>query len=958
MITTSPVSQTVNEGATATFTAAATGTPTPSVAWLVSYDGGATFLPVAGATSTTLSFVAASYMNGAVYVAVFSSGCASEQTAVATLTVTAPASPPAVTLQPESIVVCPGQGGSLDLFLQQGSRLIGSGASGDADQGAAVALSANGNTALVGGVEDNTQQGATWVFTRSGGDWAQQGPKLVGTGAGTLQGGSVALSADGNTALVGGWLTQGSAWAFTRSAGIWTQQGAPLASNDGGPNENFGYAVSLSGDGNTAAVSENYDSALVGAVWIFTRSGGVWTQQGSRLVGTGAVGGAVQGTSVALSGDGNTLAVGGTGDNGGVGAVWVWTRSAGVWTQQGPKLVGTETPGNTTQGVKVALSTDGSTLAVGERNGATPGGIFIWTRSGGVWTQQGPRLVGTGAVGNAHQGTSVGLSGDGNTAISGGFVDSADIGAVWVFTRNGGVWSQQGSKLVGSGSFFPSILPPKQGTSATLSADGRTILSGGIGDFSNGAAWVFATGQESFTAAADGSPTPTIQWQVSVDGGTNFTDMAGATSNGLSVTADPSANGRQYRAVCSSTSGTAISDAASFTVHSPPVVTANPTDLTLADGETAIFTAAASGNPAATVQWQVSAQGIGSYQNIAGATSTVLSFTVTPGTVGNRFRAVFTNTCGTATTGPAVLGSFTTWVPAALAVDTAGNGVLEPGELVFLQPTWTNGTGAAASLTGTTVNFYGPSGPTYSNPGTSGSYGSIANGASASCATCYSIQTNAAVRPVQHWDTTINETITPSATSVNWVVHVGESFPDVPTTQQFYKFIENLFHNGITGGCGGGSYCPGGSTTRAQMAVFLLKGKHGKSFIPPPCTGVFPDVACPSQFADWIEELYHEGITGGCGGGNYCPNSPVRRDQMAAFLLKAEHGSAYVPPVCGGLFPDVACPSLFADWIEQLFHESITGGCGSGNYCPSSPNTRGQMAVFLVKTFGLELYGP
>jgi hypothetical protein len=79
---------------------------------------------------------------------------------------------------------------------------------------------------------------------------------------------------------------------------------------------------------------------------------------------------------------------------------------------------------------------------------------------------------------------------------------------------------------------------------------------------------------------------------------------------------------------------------------------------------------------------------------------------------------------------------------------------------------------------------------------------------------------------------------------------------------------------------------------------------------------------------------------------------------MSAFLLKAEHGSTYVPPACIGIFGDVSCPSLFADWIEQLFHENVTGGCGNGNYCPANPNTRGQMAVFLVKAFGLELYGP
>jgi len=142
------------------------------------------------------------------------------------------------------------------------------------------------------------------------------------------------------------------------------------------------------------------------------------------------------------------------------------------------------------------------------------------------------------------------------------------------------------------------------------------------------------------------------------------------------------------------------------------------------------------------------------------------------------------------------------------------------------------------------------------------------------------------------------------------------------------------------------------------MAVFLLKAEHGATYVPPACAGVFPDVPCPSAFADWIEQLAAEQITGGCGGGNYCPDDAVTRAQMAVFLLKAEHGADYTPPDCAGIFGDVACPSLFADWIERLADEEITGGCGGGNYCPTNPNTRGQMAVFLVKTFELELYGP
>ena len=179
-------------------------------------------------------------------------------------------------------------------------------------------------------------------------------------------------------------------------------------------------------------------------------------------------------------------------------------------------------------------------------------------------------------------------------------------------------------------------------------------------------------------------------------------------------------------------------------------------------------------------------------------------------------------------------------------------------------------------------------------------------------------------------------------------------FVDVPQAHVFHEYVRYVVTNGVAAGAGGGNFGVDASTLRQQMAVFLLKAKHGICYTPPPCTGIFADVTCPSLFADWIEALAAEGITGGCGGGNYCPGDAVRRDRMAAFLLKAEHGSTHVPAPCAGVFADVACPSLFADWIEQLAAENVTGGCGGGNYCPLNPNTRGQMAVFLAKTFQLQ----
>jgi hypothetical protein len=180
-------------------------------------------------------------------------------------------------------------------------------------------------------------------------------------------------------------------------------------------------------------------------------------------------------------------------------------------------------------------------------------------------------------------------------------------------------------------------------------------------------------------------------------------------------------------------------------------------------------------------------------------------------------------------------------------------------------------------------------------------------------------------------------------------------FLDVPPDNLFHDDVVKLVASQVTSGVGGGFYGINDAVRRQSMAVFVLKAEHGICYTPPPCTaGVFGDVPCPSPFADWIEAMYAEGITGGCGGGNFCPLDTVRRDQMAPFLLKAVHGPNYFPPRCTGLFTDVACPSLFADWIEQLFIENVTSGCGNGTtYCPSNPNTRGQMATFLVKALRL-----
>lgn len=423
-------------------------------------------------------------------------------------------------------------------FVQQGSKIVGSGAVGMSEQGHAAALSADGNTAIVGGWGDNGQSGAAWVFTRTNGTWTQQGSKLVGTGATgpARQGFAVALSADGNTALVGGPRDNtdtGAAWVFTRQGGAWTQQGSKLIGTGAVGIAREGTSVALSGDGNTALIGGSGDNGNLGAAWVFTRTNGTWTQQGSKLVGVGTQGPSVfWGNSVALSQDGNTALFGGSGDNADFGGVWVLTRDAsGQWNQQGVKLVGTGAVGSAHQGYRVALSGDGNTAVWGgyaDNNDA--GAMWVFTRRGGVWTQQGNKVVGAGAVGSATQGASVALSADGTTAAAGGFFDNGGDGDVWVWTSNdsGATW-KPGPKLLGTGA----TPLAGQGEAVSLSADGHTLLEGASGDNNQtGGVWVWT------------NPTPPPPSISSVVNAATFEPRIGAnswitiTGTNLSTTTD------------------------------------------------------------------------------------------------------------------------------------------------------------------------------------------------------------------------------------------------------------------------------------------------------------------------------------------------------------------------------------------------------------------------------------
>ena len=317
------------------------------------------------------------------------------------------------------------------------------------------------------------------------------------------------------------------------------------------------------------------------------------------------------------------------------------------------------------------------------------------------------------------------------------------------------------------------------------------------------------------------------------------------------------------------------------------------------------------------------------------------------------------------------------------------NSVLEPGETVLVNPSWKNIGASPLALTGTASAFTGPGGATYSLLDSAAGYGTIAPGATADSFSAggpsYRVSvSNPATRPATHWDATFLETLS-TGIAKTWTLHVGQSFSDVPVSDGVYPFVENIFHHGITAGCGGGKYCPAGNVTRAQMAVFLATSLLGPG-VPVPvsgtvpgvgsydCTGggtsLFGDVAPTSGTCPFIHYIYSQGITTGCGGGNYCPASNVSRWQVAVFLATAMVGpsgtvptSGTVPSVgtynCTGggnsLFSDVLPTDGGCRFIHYIYANGVTAGCGGGKYCPAGNVTRWQIAPFLVTAFKMPL---
>jgi hypothetical protein len=324
-----------------------------------------------------------------------------------------------------------------------------------------------------------------------------------------------------------------------------------------------------------------------------------------------------------------------------------------------------------------------------------------------------------------------------------------------------------------------------------------------------------------------------------------------------------------------------------------------------------------------------------------------------------------------------------------------GNGVLEAGERVVVEPNWFNMTDSPIASAGTASNIAGPAGATYTLNDTTAGYGTTNPNSTTNCfdatTDCFQASVSSPVsRPAVHWDANFKETLT-GGSNRTWQLHVGDSFTDVPRSQPFYAKIETLLHTGITAGCTVTTYCPTATVSRGAMAIFIAKGLAGGgpnvpaagsvggspyNCVPGPSgVSLFTDVKPTDIFCRHVHYIAGQNVTAGCSATEYCPSGTITRIEMAAFIAKAVvaplGGTAvplsYTDPVsglsynCNGAnihFTDVPYSNVFCKHVHFLWSKGIIGGISPTLYGPTQNVTRDAMAKFLSNAFNLLLYGP
>lgn len=357
----------------------------------------------------------------------------------------------------------------------------------------AVSMSADGAIYVDGVSADAADAGAVYVYQRTNRTWSFEAKVIsADRAAGDRFGISAAISADGSTLIAGaardthaGGTQAGSVYVYTKVGGVWTQQ-AKLTASDATASAFFGQSVAISADGNIAAIGAPQAVANQGCVYIFTRTGGVWSQQ-TRLLHANAGVSDQLGSSMSMDAAGETLAVSAHGTVDG-GAIIVFGRTGSTWTQRA-RLTAADSGSSVWLGIhSTRISADGSTIAAGSVlatvNGQTyAGAVYIFVRTATGWVQQ-AKLTDTVAIANATFGYGCALSYSGSVLCVGGAVYAGATGSAHLFVRHGSTWVRQavftGSAAVASDLF---------GRQSAMSADAQILnihsatANGGYGAF-------------------------------------------------------------------------------------------------------------------------------------------------------------------------------------------------------------------------------------------------------------------------------------------------------------------------------------------------------------------------------------------------------------------------------------------------------------------------------------------
>jgi sugar lactone lactonase YvrE len=892
-------------------------------------------------------------------------------------------------------------------------------------------VSVSGNTAVIGEYGDDVVQGAAYVYVNNGGVWSQQQKLTASDGTGNDSFG-YSVSVSGNTAVIGAPgknNNQGAAYVFVRSGGEWTQQ-QKLTASDGTGNDWFGYSVSVNGD--TAVIGACFKNISQGAAYVFVRIGGVWTQQ-QELTASDDAANNWFGWSVSVSG--NTAVIGATANTSYQGAAYVFVSNAGAWTQQ-QELTASDGAASDQFGYSVSVSGDTAVIgAVGNSN--FQGAAYVFVRNSGVWDQQ-QELAASDGSGGVDFGLAVSVSGD-TAAIGAPFGNSNSQGAAYVFGRSGGVWSQQQELTAAdgiNGDKFGVAVSVSEDT-AVIGADYKNSYTGAAYVFvgpSLGANALLVGSAAGSSSVVLSSPTA---WTATAND--SFLHIsagsAGGTGSAVVAFAYDTFTGTGTRTGTLTIAGltVTVTQAGTNYIGPGPMITVVPSGLdgpqgVAVDSSGNVYIADTRNN--AIKEWSTSTQQVttlvssGLFYPIGLAVDASGNVYIVDDTVNNQAVKEWSPSTQQLTT----LVSSGLYYPFGLALDGCGNLYIADSNDSAVKE-WNASTQQLTTLVSSGLNY--PQGVAVDGSGNvyiadtfnstikewSASTQQVSALVSSGLDNPYGVAVDGAgnVYIADSYNWAIKEW-SPSTQQVTTLVSSGLHFPfglAVDASGNVYiadtgdSIIDEIPYAFVgpasvtePGSAGSDSLLPVLPATTSLTGVFAPTSDQSWLTIGTIADGVisfsftanttnsdrvahinvlgqqitvtqtfttpqFSDVPLSATYFDAANLMFEAGVTTGCVQSGdpttrqFCPDEDVTRQEMAAFIVRAVTGTV-TPAIYSPTpyFQDVPNTNPFFPHIQKLMDLGITTGCSQSPalFCPTNTIPRWEMAMFMIRA-RLMLYG-